>query len=60
MEQIITLALWPAIGLVAWWASTPADRQRKWSLQLSLVLGPLMLVVLVWRFISAADRARTR
>jgi len=58
VEQIITLALWPAIGLVAWWASSAADRQRRWWLVLSLVVGPFMLVLLAWRFIVAGGRAR--
>jgi hypothetical protein len=60
MDQIVMLAVWPVIGLIAWWASGPEDRHRRGRLVLSLLLGPFMLVPLAWGFIVAADRARQR
>jgi hypothetical protein len=58
VEQIVTLALWPAVGLVAWWASPAPERDRRWWLLVNLVLGPLMLLPLAWRYVAAAERSR--
>jgi hypothetical protein len=58
VEQIVTLALWPAVGLVAWWASSSSDRARPRWLLINLILGPLMLVPLAWRYVADAERGR--
>jgi len=57
VERIATLLLWPTIGLIAWWAqSTRPEPAGRW-LVLHVVLGPLMLVPMAWRFVTAPPTA---
>jgi hypothetical protein len=57
LERIITLLLWPAIGLIAWWAqSNRPEPPIRWVI-IYLALGPLMLVPLAWHFVTAPTRA---
>lgn len=56
-ERIITLLLWPAIGLIAWWAGANHPESRRRWLLIHLALGPLMLVPITWHFVTAPARA---
>jgi hypothetical protein len=53
VERIATLLLWPTIGLIAWWAQSNRPEPAGRWLVVHLVLGPLMLVPLAWRFVTA-------
>jgi hypothetical protein len=58
IERIATLLLWPTIGLIAWWAqSNRPEPAGRWVV-IHLVLGPLMLVPLSWRFVTAPTTAQ--
>ena len=57
-EKAITLLLWPAIGLISWWATADRPEPRGRWLLVYLVFGPLMLVVIAWHFVTAPARAR--
>ena len=58
VERIATLLLWPTIGLIAWWAQSSRPEPAGRWLVVHLVLGPLMLVPLAWRFVTAQTPAR--
>jgi len=53
LDAILTLLLWPLIGLVAWWARDRARQSGPLWLAIHLVVGPFMLVPIAWRFITA-------
>jgi hypothetical protein len=57
LEQLVTYLLWPAIGLVAWWARSPRPEPWWGWLAINLLAGPLMLVPLAWWFVTAPTRA---
>jgi hypothetical protein len=57
VERVATLLLWPTIGLIAWWASSSRPEPAGRWLLIHLVLGPLMLVPLTWRFVTAPTPA---
>jgi hypothetical protein len=57
LEQLVTLLLWPAIGLIAWWARSPRPEPWWGWLAVNLVAGPIMLVPLAWWFVTAPRRA---
>ena len=57
VERVMTLLLWPAIGLIAWWARTDHPEPRGRWLVVHIALGPLMLVPVTWRFVTAPARA---
>jgi hypothetical protein len=64
LGRVATLLLWPAIGLIAWWARPDRPERTGWWLAAYLVLGPLMLVEITWRWVvagvQAAERRRLR
>jgi hypothetical protein len=53
LDAILTLLLWPLIGLVAWWARDRARLSGPLWLAIHLVVGPFMLLAIAWRFITA-------
>ena len=53
LDAILTLLLWPLIGLVAWWARDRARQSGALWLAIHLIFGPFMLVAIAWRFITA-------
>jgi hypothetical protein len=53
LDALLTLLLWPLIGLVAWWARDRARQSGPLWLAIHLVVGPFMLVPIAWRFITA-------
>jgi hypothetical protein len=57
VERIVTLLLWPTIGLIAWWAQSNRPEPAGRWLVVHLLLGPLMLVPLAWRFVTAPTPA---
>jgi hypothetical protein len=57
LERVVTLLLWPLIGLIAWWARSDRPKPRSGRFVVHLALGPLMLVPLAWRFVTAPGRA---
>jgi hypothetical protein len=57
LEQLVTFLLWPAIGLIAWWARSPRPQPWWGWLAVNLVAGPIMLVPLAWWFVTAPTRA---
>jgi hypothetical protein len=60
LEQLVTLLLWPAIGLIAWWARSPRPEPWWGWLAVNVIAGPLMLVPLAWWFVTAPTRAAGR
>ena len=57
VERIATVLLWPTIGLIAWWAQSNRPEPAGLWLVVHLVLGPLMLVPLAWRYVTAPTPA---
>jgi hypothetical protein len=56
--QLLTLSVWPLVGLIAYWARD-RDAQPPWPwLPVHLLLGPFMIVPIAWRFVSAPAARR--
>ncbi len=53
LEQLVTFLLWPAIGLIAWWARSPRPEPWWGWLAVNLLAGPIMLVPVAWWFVTA-------